>query len=104
MSTPNEYDTLTSSTRGNVILSSNVWAPVTKTVTSISKPVVFNGVGFDIDENNDYVFSILKASALTHNSDKRVKSTGVDINLVAGYQSRLNSRFSFSGSLEMCSD
>ena len=90
-STPSDYDSISSSVRDDVILSQNVWSPVSKTVTSITKPVIFNGVGFDIDENNEYAFPILKASALTHNSDERIKATGEDINLVGGYQSRLNS-------------
>lgn len=103
-STPSDYDSISSSVRDDVIISQNVWSPISKTVTSITKPVVFNGVGFDIDENNEYVFPILKASALTHNSDEWIKATGEEINLVGGYQSRLNSWFVFSGSLEMCSD
>jgi len=85
-------------------LSDNIWKPVSSSISSVSKPIVFNGVGFDLDESNSYLFPILKASQYTHCSDEKVKTSGSDITLVAGYQSRLNSRFIFSGSLDMCSD
>lgn len=101
--TPEDYDNI-SGNRGDVILTENVFVPVRSTITSAEKPVVYHGVGFEIDTLNDKVFPILKASPTTYASNSTVESFGGDINLVAGYQSEYNQRFTFSGSLAMCSD
>jgi hypothetical protein len=65
MSIPETYKSFKMSARWDTILSKNVWTPIEKTVTSVSNPVIFKGVGFDLDKSNKYVFPILKASALT---------------------------------------
>ena len=102
-SNPENYEGLDQIWR-RVILTQHLWDPIRKSITDLSKNVIYRGVGFEVDPQNEFAFPILKGSHSTYNSKGEIELTSTNINLVAGYQSRFNSRFLFSGSLDMCSD
>jgi len=51
----------------------------------VKNNLIYKGLGFDIDSNNDYAFPILKGSKSTYNSNDQIATTSTQINLVAGY-------------------
>ena len=102
------------------VTSKNLFQPLTDLNSPIfdrfdnsSAGVVFgNGVGAYLDPNNQFVFPILRAeqstvsvSNATKDEDMRISSTsGEQLTLVAGYQTRYNNRAAVAGSTTMCSD
>jgi len=75
----------------------------------IEAPVLFRGVGQDIEEDSSLLFSLLSGStsAYSHSPSEPVKDlhvAGKKTSLVSALQARNNARVIFSGSLEMFSD
>jgi len=75
----------------------------------VEAPVLFRGIGQDIEEDSALLFSVLSASstAYSHRSNEAVKDlhvAGRKISLVSALQARNNARVVFSGSAEMFSD
>ena len=70
------------------------------------------GIGAYLDPENQFVFPILRAEQstvsvanATKNEDIKISSTsGEQLTLVAGYQTRYNNRAAVAGSITMCSD
>jgi len=79
-------------------------------VLSINKaPVLFRGVGQDIEEDSELLFPLLTGYATTysHSSSKPVKElhvAGKKTTLVTALQARNNARVIFSGSVELFGD
>lgn len=73
-------------------------------------PILYEGTGLMIDQENPLVLEILTASstAYSHNPDESITeyphATGKNTVLVAGLQARNNARVVFSGSLDMFSN
>ena len=61
-----------------------------------------------MDPANQFVFPILRAESTTvsvfDSEDKISDVSGEQLTLVAGFQTRYNSRASIAGSMQMCSD
>ena len=95
---------LSDSSRTEGITTSNVFKPVRKSISDPSSDIIFNGIGVSLDSKNDRAFQILQGSETSFATDSKVSDMGKDLTLVAGYQSRANTRFSFAGSIDMCSD
>ena len=90
----------------NIIATKNI-INIKNIFTSPSSPILFEGLGMDLDPQSKYVFPILRAdsSAYSINSQTgEVYSNGERIKLVVGYQARNNRRVIISGSKEICSD
>jgi len=69
--------------------------------------ILYEGLGMDIDQNNNYVFPILKADENSYSIDpktRRIFGNGEKIKLVTGYQARNNRRVVISGSTSLCSN
>lgn len=69
--------------------------------------ILYQGIGMDLDVNNQYVFPILKADENSYSlnvSSGKVYSNGEKIKLVTAYQGRNNRRVIISGSTELCSN
>jgi oligosaccharyltransferase complex subunit beta len=98
----------------NTIYSRNLFEPFTTTSKGIfsksERSIAFSGVGQVLDQNNQYLFPILRAEPTTFsfnpekNSGDISKISGEALTLVSGYQTRNNQRVSISGSLSMCSN
>ena len=75
---------------------------------SAESKVAYQGIGQTLDPKNKYVFPILHGEVSTqsrHIDDKDNSHTsGEQLTLVSGYQSRNNHRATFTGSMSMCSD
>ena len=71
-------------------------------------PIVYQGLGLTLDSSNSMVFPILRAEPTTfsYSSEKDEVSTvsGEQLTLVAGYQTRINSRVTVTGSMSVCSN
>merc|ERR1711997_398641 len=73
-------------------------------------PILYEGTGLMVDQDNPLVLEILRASstAYSHNPDEPITeyphATGKSTVLVAGLQARNNARVVFAGSLDMFSD
>lgn len=77
--------------------------------TKVNAPVLFEGVGQDIQEDSALVFSVLSAAqtAYSHDPDSPVEAlhvAGKKTSLVSAMQARNNARVIFSGSLSLFSD
>eukprot|EP01114_Cavostelium_apophysatum_P017986 TRINITY_DN5466_c0_g1_i2.p1 TRINITY_DN5466_c0_g1~~TRINITY_DN5466_c0_g1_i2.p1 ORF type:complete len:432 (-),score=105.23 TRINITY_DN5466_c0_g1_i2:46-1341(-) len=75
----------------------------------LNAPVLFQGIGQDIEEDSELLFSLLSGSATSysHHSVKAVKNlhvAGKKLSLVTAMQARNNARVVFSGSLQLFSD
>lgn len=75
----------------------------------VDAPVLFRGIGLDIQEDSPLLFSLLSASstAYSHAPNKAISEislAGRKISLVSALQARNNARVTFSGSLELFSD
>jgi oligosaccharyltransferase complex subunit beta len=75
----------------------------------VNAPVLFKGIGQDIQEDSPLLFSLLTASstAYSHSVNKPINEisiAGRKISLVSALQARNNARVTFSGSLELFSD
>lgn len=69
--------------------------------------ILYEGIGMDLDPQNQYVFPILKADENSYSINpltKEVFANGDKIKLVSGYQARNNRRVVISGSTNICSD
>ena len=69
--------------------------------------ILYEGIGMDIDPQNQYVFPILKADENSYSVNTKtneVYANGDKIKLVSGYQARNNRRVVISGSTNLCSD
>lgn len=76
---------------------------------NINAPILFRGIGQDIEEDSELLHSVLSASSssYSHSSKKAVKEfhvAGKRTSLVTVLQARNNARVIFAGSLEMFSD
>ena len=77
-----------------------------------SSGVIFSGCGSYLDQSNQFVFPILRAESTTvsvseenEGEPSKISNTsGEQLTLVAGYQTRYNNRAAIAGSIEMCSD
>lgn len=87
--------------------------PVFSPLCEKSGSIAYKGIGSVLDQNNRYVFPILRGESTTMSvtdlepSDEvpSISSvSGEQLTLVAGYQSRYNNRATISGSLYICSD
>jgi len=77
--------------------------------TSIDAPILFQGIGQDIEEDSALLFSVLSASstAYSHVPSENIEQlhvVGKKISLVSALQARNNARVVFAGSLELFSD
>eukprot|EP01118_Nematostelium_gracile_P013861 TRINITY_DN528_c0_g1_i1.p1 TRINITY_DN528_c0_g1~~TRINITY_DN528_c0_g1_i1.p1 ORF type:complete len:450 (+),score=128.01 TRINITY_DN528_c0_g1_i1:40-1350(+) len=75
----------------------------------ITAPILFKGIGQDIEEDSALLFSVAHASstAYSNNPDEKVDVlhvAGKKTSLVTALQARNNARVVFSGSLELFSD
>lgn len=89
---------------------------ITVTRNSINVPVVtkspkgfilYEGIGMDIDQDNQYVFPILRADENAYSVNWKtgaVFNNGEKIKLVNAYQGRNNRRVVISGSISICSN
>ena len=69
--------------------------------------ILYEGIGMDLDPQNQYVFPILKADENSYSVNSKtneVYANGDRIKLVTGYQARNNRRVVISGSSNLCSD
>ena len=75
--------------------------------------IVFpSGIGAYLDPSNQFVFPILRAEQTTVSVADATESepikvsqtSGEQLTLVAGYQTRYNNRAAIAGSIQMCSD
>ena len=69
--------------------------------------ILYEGIGMDLDPQNQYVFPILKADENSYSVNAKtneVYANGDKVKMVAGYQARNNRRVVISGSANMCSD
>jgi len=97
-----------------VAWSQNLFAPLERVMTPLSRPVLFeDGIGMVLDSftNNQHVFPVLSGDVGTYsknidsNGDSSVSiSSGNQLTLVAGYQTHYNQRISMVGSIKMCSN
>jgi len=76
---------------------------------SIDAPILFRGIGQDIEEDSALLFSVLSASsfAYSHSPTEKIEElhvAGKKTSLVSALQARNNARVVFAGSLEMFSD
>ena len=109
-----DYSSSDSGANLNTIYSRNLFEPFTTTSKGIfsksERSIAFSGVGQVLDQNNQYLFPILRAEPTTFsfnpekNSGDISKISGEALTLVSGYQTRNNQRVSISGSLSMCSN
>ena len=74
---------------------------------------MFDGVGTYLDPENQFVFPILRAESTTvsvgqpkeEGDPVRISNTsGEQLTLVAGYQTRYNNRAAIAGSTKVCTD
>jgi oligosaccharyltransferase complex subunit beta len=77
--------------------------------TKIEAPVLFRGVGQDIEEDSALLFSVLSGYSTTYSHSrtepvKQLHVSGSKTSLVTALQARNNARAIFSGSLELFSD
>lgn len=95
--------------------SKNLFSPLTELNLPVfdrfdnsSAGVQFNGIGSFLDPTNQFVFPILRAESTTisvfDSEDQISDLSGEQLTLVAGFQTRYNSRASIAGSMDMCSD
>ena len=77
--------------RRRSIFTKTLWDPIRRSIVNLNNNVIYKGVGFDVDPNNDFAFPILKGSVSTYNSNSSILTTATNITLVGGYQSRHNS-------------
>ena len=69
--------------------------------------ILFEGIGQEVDSNNNYLFSILKADENSFSINSKTQqfyNNGEKIKLINGYQGRNNRRVVVSGSINMCSN
>ena len=69
--------------------------------------ILYEGIGMDLDPQNQYVFPILKADENSYSVNAKtneVYANGDKVKMVGGYQARNNRRVVISGSANMCSD
>ncbi|XP_002124569.2 dolichyl-diphosphooligosaccharide--protein glycosyltransferase 48 kDa subunit [Ciona intestinalis] len=87
----------------NLIKSENI-------VGKPKSPILFNGIGMVLDQENPLVLPIMKGSATCYSyfTDDKIEQyplgVGTNTVLVAGLQARNNARLVFAGSLQMFSD
>ena len=102
------------------VTSKNVFQPLTDLNSPVfdrfdnsSSGVVFNsGIGAYLDPANQFVFPILRAEQTTvsvanateKEPIKISQTSGEQLTLVAGYQTRYNNRAAVAGSVQMCND
>ena len=97
--------------------SANLFHPLSSNQNPVFTPlsenkVAFQGIGSVLDQNNRYVFPILRADQTTMSVTSLVDPdspafssvSGEQLTLVAGFQSRYNNRATISGSMQMCSN
>jgi len=82
---------------------------ITGKATSKTSPLLFRGIGQDIEEDSQLLLSILRAPSTSYSHDpeetlKNLHVSGKKISLVSALQARNNARAIFAGSLEMFSD
>jgi oligosaccharyltransferase complex subunit beta len=75
----------------------------------VDSPILFKGIGQDIEEDSSLLFCVLSASstAYSHSPDEKIEElsvAGKKICLVSALQARNNARIVFAGSLELFSD
>lgn len=86
--------------------------PIFDKFDNSSAGVVFSGTGSYLDPSNQHVFPILRAESTAVSVAPATEKAGVIISetsgeqltLVAGYQTRYNNRAAVAGSMTMCSD
>jgi oligosaccharyltransferase complex subunit beta len=69
--------------------------------------ILYEGIGIETDQHNQYVFPLLKAdeNAYSTNTESgEIVSNGEKIKLVTAYQARNNRRVVISGSINLCSN
>jgi len=93
----------------HTLIVSNHLADAPIIFSGVNAPILFRGVGQDIEEDSELLFSLLSASstAYSHHTSKTVKDlhvAGKKISLVTALQARNNARVIFSGSLDLFSD
>ena len=104
------------------VTSKNIFQPLTNLEVPVfdrfennnsSAGVVFDGVGTYLDPENQFVFPILRAESTTvsvgegkeEGDPVRISNTsGEQLTLVAGYQTRYNNRAAIAGSTKVCTD
>eukprot|EP01117_Protostelium_nocturnum_P004515 TRINITY_DN1630_c0_g1_i1.p1 TRINITY_DN1630_c0_g1~~TRINITY_DN1630_c0_g1_i1.p1 ORF type:complete len:261 (+),score=92.63 TRINITY_DN1630_c0_g1_i1:192-974(+) len=77
--------------------------------SKLNSPVLFRGIGMDIQEESPLLFSVLSGSSFSysHSPSSAIKSlhvAGKKTSLVAALQARNNARVLFSGSLDLFSN
>lgn len=87
---------------------------VTKNTISVSSVcrtpksfILFEGIGQEIDPNNNYLFNIMKADENTYSKNinsNEYFNNGDKIKFVNAYQGRNNRRITISGSMNLCSN
>jgi len=102
------YDAIEASGDRTLIVADN-FASVPNIYDDSSSPVLFRGIGQDIEEDSPLLFPLLTASstAYSHSAEKSVKDlhvAGKKTSLVTALQARNNARVIFSGSLELFGD
>ena len=74
---------------------------------NIKNYILYEGIGMDIDPQNNFVFPILKAGENAYSinlKNDNIYSNGNHIKLVSAYQARNNRRIVISGSTNLCSN
>jgi len=90
----------------HTLIAADNFASASVIFKGIESPILFRGIGQDIEEDSELLFSLLSASSSAYSSSttKPVKDlhvTGNKISLVSALQARNNARVLFSGSLEL---
>lgn len=93
----------------HTLIAADNFANVQAIFKDITAPVLFKGIGQDIEEDSALLFPLLTGSSTSYSADvdgpvKDLFVAGKKTVLVSGLQARNNARVIFSGSLELFSD